>query len=720
MPRPRFVPRASAFAACAFALTAALSAGARAQFMHTLYFHPVDDITVSSQSPQSGFDGPVMSVKDGGLRETVSIYPRKDAFVRGGSHATSNFGTASTMMSKRSDNLEFARESYLGFNLSAVAGAFIDDADLMAYCKRVDQSGASNPSPVILVNTLFTNGESWSETGLTWNNRYTWGWNSATRTVTSNAYAWQRFSGTELNVRTRANQPDDMALRMIVDNVTLDHVECHTREASGTGTDPHLSAAVDWGRHPDGSFNPAPPQAKSDHVRSFLKFDLSSIATYRDSFGDDDAGTARLVFSGGAALSSEPNGRIDVWGRSATNAWSEESASWPLLVGTDPNPIKLVDIDGITTAARFYIPAIPMSSSGNTWFETQMADHPDGVTFMLAHETDASNQTVLVQSSESDLRPYLEVRIEMCPYTLSHHSGALRYCARDIGGNRAVDTPGADIERAVIVIHGSGRDANRFLDVVWNDADAFGVDDTTMVIAPLFNQEGDFRLGDTFYWSGNWRWAGLDIEFGEVTSYELIDELIEELLEHQPNLTDVTVVGHSAGGQLVTRYAAATTMPEVAAFKQVDIKFIVSAAGTFMYPTEERSVPTTECPTFDHFRFGLVDHESNPYMGARTKDELRTALFERNIEYIVGEHDDQPGDEDWQEENCEETVQGLDRKSRMQDFTAHTQQACRDSGRSAAQCAHIETTVVADCDHTPNCLFNNTTVRRLMFTDSNN
>jgi hypothetical protein len=90
--------------------------------------------------------------------ETVVLTPTQDSYVSG-SFPTTNFGTASTLVVDATPDTK----SYLKFDLSPYAGRTIQSASLSF---SVGSSGSAGQQPVKIANK-----DTWTETGITYNNR---------------------------------------------------------------------------------------------------------------------------------------------------------------------------------------------------------------------------------------------------------------------------------------------------------------------------------------------------------------------------------------------------------------------------------------------------------------------------------------------------------------------------------------------------------------------
>lgn len=94
---------------------------------------------------------------------TATLTAVADAYVRNGTYASNNYGTATDLVVK-SDATSYNRKAYVKFDLASLAGDSITDVILKLNVKSVNTS----PSRTIRVYT--TNTASWSEGTLTWNN----------------------------------------------------------------------------------------------------------------------------------------------------------------------------------------------------------------------------------------------------------------------------------------------------------------------------------------------------------------------------------------------------------------------------------------------------------------------------------------------------------------------------------------------------------------------
>lgn len=92
-----------------------------------------------------------------------TVLPEADAFVRAGTYSNTNYGTAPVLTVKNESGADYQRESYLRFNLTAYSAPVVN-------AKLQLTVAAINTTPV--QNTLYFVGtDTWTETGITWNNK---------------------------------------------------------------------------------------------------------------------------------------------------------------------------------------------------------------------------------------------------------------------------------------------------------------------------------------------------------------------------------------------------------------------------------------------------------------------------------------------------------------------------------------------------------------------
>lgn len=236
----------------------------------------------------------------------------------------------------------------------------------------------------------------------------------------------------------------------------------------------------------------------------------------------------------------------------------------------------------------------------------------------------------------------------------------------------------ARVTHAVIVVHGTGRNAAHYYANMLAAAAQAGVLDTTIVLAPLFKTSQDNPGAEQLTWtSGGWK-IGDAAEAKGVSSFSVMDDLITTLANKKrfPNLKWITVTGHSAGGQFTQRYAAFGVAPNYVRGTVVD--FVVANPSSYTYfdgarPSKDGSrfsVPTgSSCP-YDDYKYGMGGRTG--YVARLAPREALHQFTSRRITYLSGGADSvQNGDMDT---DCGAMAQGPNRVTRSAYFFARIKQ----------------------------------------------
>ena len=266
------------------------------------------------------------------------------------------------------------------------------------------------------------------------------------------------------------------------------------------------------------------------------------------------------------------------------------------------------------------------------------------------------------------------------------------------------------ITRALIMIHGAGRDADNYFRTAVAAALLAGALEDTIVIAPRFasNNGGcrDTLAPNEVSWScagDSWRSGGVASSDDKLTSYDFADEILRKLAHKEvfPNLKAVVVAGHSAGGQYVTRYEMANQVHDTLG---VTITYVVSNPSSYAYldatrPSADDAAgafrpfrDSRNCTTYDRWPYGLQNRTG--YTAKLTDDQLKKQLASRPVTYLLGEIDILPlGGFDG---SCPAMAQGPTRLARGQAFGKYVNEK---------YAAKHTVTVVPLCGHNARCMF---------------
>jgi hypothetical protein len=123
-----------------------------------------------------------------------------------------------------------------------------------------------------------------------------------------------------------------------------------------------------------------------------------------------------------------------------------------------------------------------------------------------------------------------------------------------------------------------------------------------------------------------------------------------------PSLRAVVQVGHSAGGQLVSRYAVGTTVHDQLRERGIYMRSIIANPSSFLYLDRQRPnlaaesgfidydegvplVAAEPCATFNNYLYGM--DRLVPYMGRRPIADMLAAFRTRDIWIFNGMEDNQ-------------------------------------------------------------------------------
>jgi len=273
-----------------------------------------------------------------------------------------------------------------------------------------------------------------------------------------------------------------------------------------------------------------------------------------------------------------------------------------------------------------------------------------------------------------------------------------------------LDANNGAITRALVMVHGVGRDADNYFRTAVAAAFLAGALDDTIVIAPRFSSNDGRACRDALAagevsWSctgDSWRSGGIALNDDKLTSYDFADEILRKLARKDvfPNLKAIVVAGHSAGGQFATRYEMANRVHETLG---IPVTYVVANPSSYAYPDSNRPVAdgkevrpfgdARNCTTYDKWPYGLQDRGKG-YASKLSDEQLKLQLASRPTTYLLGEIDILPlGGFD---SSCPAMAQGPTRLARGQAFANYVNQKYG---------ARHTTVVVPLCGHNARCMF---------------
>ena len=293
------------------------------------------------------------------------------------------------------------------------------------------------------------------------------------------------------------------------------------------------------------------------------------------------------------------------------------------------------------------------------------------------------------------------------------------------------------IRRALIMVHGTNRNADHYFDTAMAATFLAGALEDTIVIAPHLIIASDQKADNEVVWPGggdSWRSGGMSPTNTELSSFDVADELLRTFANKSlfPNMKAIVVTGHSAGGQYATRYAMANKVHDSLG---VPVTYVVANPSSYAWPDATRTLPQDDaepaaakdgwslspdtavhtkftygpydavaknCANYNRWPLGLENRTG--YTAKMTDEQLKKQLVARPTTFLVGQVDTLPlGGFD---SSCSAMAQGPTRRSRGEAFVKFINE--RLGAKHAIQ-------VVSECGHNDRCIFTTDAVLRVIF-----
>lgn len=267
-------------------------------------------------------------------------------------------------------------------------------------------------------------------------------------------------------------------------------------------------------------------------------------------------------------------------------------------------------------------------------------------------------------------------------FSLSQQGSTLKvpYCS-----NKSLASGDSTVTRVVVVVHGNGRSAPDYYSYIEEAARSAG-STNTLIVAPQFLTIDDLHANslppEILYWSSSgWKQGDLsrsspDGRPWRMSSFTVLDKFIEHVSNRSlfPNLRQVVVAGHSAGGQFATRYAAGTRVQQRLSSLGNRYRYVVANPSSYLYLNGSRRKPNSvsqfgpltstqrsKCGSYDQYKYGLS--EMNSYMAGVGSSAIREQFKGRNVVYLLGSLDTDTTD-DSMDTTCAANWQGANRLER--------------------------------------------------------
>lgn len=340
---------------------------------------------------------------------------------------------------------------------------------------------------------------------------------------------------------------------------------------------------------------------------------------------------------------------------------------------------------------------------------------------MRARLTALSALLALASTSAAQVAPCTHP-VAACERWITFAKGPSRSMAY---GSHSLTTPNRSITRALIMVHGAGRNADHYFETSMAAAFLAGALNNTIVLAPRFAAGNDTVKTNEIKWpegGTSWRAGGRSPTDTSVTSFDFVDQIIRKLADKKvfPNLKAIVVAGHSAGGQFATRYEMANKVHDTPG---VAISYVVANPSSYAWPSAERPLPvgTAKPDSADkealgpngekvnqNFTFGAFDTTKAPrynrwpsgldsiagYAAGISKEQLIKQLVDRPTTYLLGQVDVLPlGGFDG---SANAMAQGPTRRARGEAFYTYVTQKLG---------AKHNAIIVSECGHNDRCVF---------------
>ena len=248
------------------------------------------------------------------------------------------------------------------------------------------------------------------------------------------------------------------------------------------------------------------------------------------------------------------------------------------------------------------------------------------------------------------------------------------------------DRTNSHIRRAVIVVHGSSRNAYGYFKSMVRSAIMERQLDETLIVTPWFSIKSDTDRGHgmdarepgDLYWRRSSHWKkghrSARVNFQRISSFEIIDSLRTRLASKNifPNLAKLTIIGFSAGGQFVQRYAVGSIGAQ-----ELSTRFVVSSPSSYMYfdryrPAQmgtgfEVRLDTSDCRV-NRYKYG--SEGLNSYMNNRSLSSMVKSYRYLDLVYLIGADDNDP-EHGGLDTSCPALAQGANRVARALNFKAY-------------------------------------------------
>jgi hypothetical protein len=153
----------------------------------------------------------------------LTLLPVEDTYIRGGSYATTNYGTSNVLHVKSDSDLNLTRDAYLRFDLGTLAS--VSSAKLRVYARLTSTDRVTS--------VLYPVTAAWSESGLTWSSRPGYVSSRPLGSMTpTTTFTWYEFDVTSHVVGERQAGRRLVAFALHCPAPSVERIDVNSREAA--------------------------------------------------------------------------------------------------------------------------------------------------------------------------------------------------------------------------------------------------------------------------------------------------------------------------------------------------------------------------------------------------------------------------------------------------------------------------------------------------------
>ena len=252
------------------------------------------------------------------------------------------------------------------------------------------------------------------------------------------------------------------------------------------------------------------------------------------------------------------------------------------------------------------------------------------------------------------------------------------------------------ITTLIVALHGTLRNgADYYKDICQSINNKNG---NFLIISPTYKRVDDERDENEFFWGRKWyqkwKYGYIAQNHKSMGSFDIMDHLLEKASSSEiyPNLKEVILIGHSAGGQFVQRYASAT---QIRSKVSANLRFVVSNPSSYLYLHKSRVTFSSDfieyfpirerCPDYNEYIYG-VEGELPQYLRKYTPDELKHNFAKNRVIYLMSEEDKGT---DYLDRSCGAKLQGLNRIDRAYNYFQYIRKNFRTHSHEFYSIPHI-------------------------------